>query len=69
MRETQRYLDMVDDVMRQHPDQREGQAYYNAFRMGWPGLIEQLPGDLDPYSLDSNLPGFLEWVEQTLDDQ
>ena len=65
-----RYLDLVDEVMRQCPNQREGQAHYNALRMGWPHLEAQVVAtERDCYSSDQVLPRFLEWVERVLKDE
>ncbi|MDX8144504.1 hypothetical protein SK854_20465 [Lentzea sp. BCCO 10_0061] len=62
-----RYLDLVEEVMRRYPDQREGQAHYNALRMGWPHLEAQVLGtDRDCYSSDKALPALLAWVDQVL---
>jgi hypothetical protein len=59
-----RYLDCVDEVLRDYPDQREGQAYYNAFRMIWPELEHEIVGtERDCFNDDRNLPAFLDWVE------
>jgi hypothetical protein len=64
-----RYLDRVDEVIRGYPDQREGQAYYNALRMIWPDLQHEIVGtERDCYSDDRRLPAFLDWVEQVLSD-
>ena len=62
-----RYLDKVDEVFRGYPDQREGQAYWNALRMIWPGLQRGVVGtERDCFSDDRNLPAFLQWVEEVL---
>ncbi|GLZ34911.1 hypothetical protein Lesp02_70980 [Lentzea sp. NBRC 105346] len=62
-----RYLDLVDEIRQRDPSQREGQAHYNALRMGWPHLEAQVVGtDRDCYSSDRALPAFLTWVEQVL---
>ncbi|MFI7121749.1 hypothetical protein [Amycolatopsis sp. NPDC049868] len=58
------YLDVVAEVRRRHPEQREGQAYFNAARTMWPGLLDDVPVDCDPFSVDSRLPAFLEWLPQ-----
>jgi hypothetical protein len=64
-----RYLDRVEKVRREHPDQREGQAYYNALRMIWPELQHEIVGtERDCFSDDRSLPAFLDWVEQVLSD-
>ncbi|MFD5828259.1 hypothetical protein [Lentzea sp. NPDC060358] len=65
-----RYLDLVDEVMRRNPSQREGQAHYNALRMGWPHLEALVVAtERDCYSSDKALPSFLEWVERVLTDE
>ncbi|GAB2824870.1 hypothetical protein GCM10027200_25290 [Lentzea nigeriaca] len=62
-----RYLDLVDEVMRRDPSQREGQAHYNALRIGWPHLEAQVLGtDRDCFSSDKALPALLAWVDQAL---
>ncbi|MFD9699439.1 hypothetical protein [Lentzea sp. NPDC059081] len=62
-----KYLDLVDEVMRRYPDQREGQAHYNALRMGWPHLEAQVLGtDRDCYGSDKALPRLLAWIDQVL---
>jgi hypothetical protein len=62
-----RYLDLVDEVMRRDPSQREGQAHYNALRMGWPHLEAQVVAtERDCFSSDKVLPEFLAWVDQVL---
>lgn len=62
-----RYLDEVDEVMRLHPDQREGQAHLNAFCALFPRLPHGLIGtDFDPFHDDRRLPRFLDWVSKTL---
>ncbi|MDV3136621.1 hypothetical protein [Mycobacterium sp. 29Ha] len=58
------YLDLVSEVRRGEPAQREGQAYYNAARMKWPGLLDNLPVESDPFSDDKRLPSFLAWLDQ-----
>ncbi|WP_436494211.1 hypothetical protein [Actinokineospora sp. HUAS TT18] len=57
------YLDLVAEIQRKDPAQREGQAFYNAAHTLWPGLLADLPPDCDPFSLDRNLPAFLDWLE------
>jgi hypothetical protein len=62
-----RYLDLVDEYMRHHPDQRVGQAYYNALRLEWPHLQHEIVAtERDCFSSDSQLPAFLDWVEHAL---
>ncbi|WP_189221396.1 hypothetical protein [Saccharothrix coeruleofusca] len=62
-----RYLDFLDEYLRQHPDEREGQAHYNALRTLWPHLQHEIAGtERDCFSLDRNLPAFLAWVEEAL---
>lgn len=64
-----RYLDRVEEVLRDYPDQREGQAYYNALRMIWPELQHEIAGtERDCFNDDRRLPAFLGWVEQVLSD-
>jgi hypothetical protein len=59
------YLDEVRKTMEHYPDQREGQAFYNAFRLRWPHLEAEVVGtERDPFSNDRNLPAFLEWLEK-----
>ncbi|MEU5690922.1 hypothetical protein [Actinosynnema sp. NPDC020468] len=60
-----RYLDLVDEYLRQHPDQRVGQAYYNVLRIGWPHLAPEV----DCFSRDYRLPAFLDWVERALGEE
>lgn len=62
-----RYLDFLDGYLRDHPDQREGQAHYNAFRILWPHLQADVAGtERDCFSVDARLPAFLEWLEKAL---
>jgi hypothetical protein len=62
-----RYLGLVDEVMRRDPSQREGQAHYNALRMGWPHLEAHVLGtERDCYSSDKALPDLLAWIDQVL---
>jgi hypothetical protein len=62
-----RYLDLVDEVMRRDPEQREGQAHYNALRIGWPHLEAQvIHTDRDCFSSDTALPELLAWIDQVL---
>jgi hypothetical protein len=62
-----RYLDLVDEIMRRYPAQREGQAHYNALRTGWPHLEAQVLGtNRDCFSSDKALPELLAWVDQVL---
>ena len=61
------YLDLVAEVWRDDPTQREGQAYFNAARMKWPGLVDDIIGtEYDPFTLDRHLPAFLEWLDQAV---
>jgi hypothetical protein len=61
------FLDEVQATMEQYPDQREGQAYFNAFRLRWPELSAEVTGtERDPYSNDRNLPAFLAWLQARL---
>ncbi|WP_410659230.1 hypothetical protein [Amycolatopsis sp. lyj-112] len=64
MDEFNEYLDLVAEVRRRHPEQREGQAYFNAARMMWPGLLDDIPAERDPFTVDRRLPAFLEWLPQ-----
>ncbi|OLF06949.1 hypothetical protein BLA60_29230 [Actinophytocola xinjiangensis] len=57
-------LDLVAETLRRHPDQREGQAYVNAARMMWPGLLDDIPPECDPFTVDRRLPAFLDWLAQ-----
>jgi hypothetical protein len=62
-----RYLDLVDEYMRRHPEEREGQAHYNALRLEWPHLQHEIVGtERDCFSADDRLPAFLDWVEHAL---
>ncbi|ALG06881.1 hypothetical protein [Kibdelosporangium phytohabitans] len=67
MDEVSLYLDLVERVLREDPQQREGQAHMNALQRQWPDLAKQIAGtDLDPFSLDHRLPVYLAWVERQL---
>lgn len=62
-----RYLDLVDEHIRRHPDERVGQAHYNALRLEWPHLQHEIVGtERDCFSADSQLPAFLDWVGHAL---
>ena len=62
-----RYLDLVHEIVRRDPAQREGQAHYNALRTGWPHLESQVLGtDRDCFSSDKALPELLAWVDEIL---
>ncbi|MER5268457.1 hypothetical protein ABTZ99_40830 [Actinosynnema sp. NPDC002837] len=62
-----RYLDLVNDYMRSHPEERTGQAHYNALRLEWPHLQHEIAGtERDCFSDDRQLPAFLDWVERAL---
>jgi len=61
------YLDEVQATMERDPQQREGQAYFNAIRLRWPELQAEVIGtDRDPFSNDRNLPAFLDWLQARL---
>jgi len=61
------YLDEVQATMERDPQQREGQAYFNAFRLRWPELQAEVIGtDRDPFSNDRSLPAFLDWLQARL---
>jgi hypothetical protein len=61
------YLDEVQATMERDPTQREGQAYFNAFRLRWPELQGEVIGtDCDPFSNDRSLPAFLAWLQARL---
>ena len=61
------YLDEVRATMERDPQQREGQAYFNAIRLRWPELQAEVIGtDRDPFSNDRNLPAFLDWLQARL---
>jgi hypothetical protein len=62
-----RYLDILDEIMREYPEQREGQAHYNALRIGWPHLEAQvLRTERDCFNSDKALPKLLAWIDEVL---
>lgn len=51
-----------------HPDQRNGQAHYNAVRLlGLPA--HEAPPEADCFSVDKRLPAFLAWLARYLAEQ
>jgi len=51
-----------------NPGQRIGQAYYNCFRIMWPGFEREVVNtEFDCFNDDNKLPGFLTWVQAKLD--
>jgi hypothetical protein len=64
MDEFNEYLDVVAELQRRYPEQREGQAYFNAARIMWPGLLDDIPPECDPFTVDRRLPAFLDWLPQ-----
>ena len=58
------YLSEVQAILDRDPSQREGQAFYNAFRIRWPELEAEVVGtEWDPFNDDRRLPAFLGWLE------
>lgn len=64
------YDDYLTEAMaywRAHPEQRKGQAFFNALASEHLGIAEPAwgehwPGGRDPFYRDDNLPSFLEYV-------
>lgn len=59
------FLDAVQAARDEHPDYREGQVYFVVLARHRPELADEITAtDLDPFSVDARLPGFLAWLEQ-----
>ncbi len=70
MKDTMNYEEFLEAAMRyryRYPEQRVGQAFFNALVKPHTGLAEQIYGTLmDPYYDNRNLPAFLQKVMEEL---
>lgn len=61
----EQYLNNVQDILREYPQLRLGQAFYNGLYGVKPALAFLLLGtDRDPFYADDRCPEFLEFVEE-----
>jgi len=59
------FLQDVQAALDDHPEYREGQAFFNVLRLRRPDLADQiLTTNLDPCSVDARVADFLGWLEE-----
>jgi hypothetical protein len=62
-----RYFEAARATLREHPEQRPGQAAYNTLAVLHPDLAEQVHGtERDPFYIDKRLPAFFLFCREHL---
>jgi len=57
------YVLFAEDYLEQNPEQRKGQAYFNALWFTYPDLADKVRGShRDPFYNDDRMPEFLDFV-------
>lgn len=62
------FLASASRYLSENKSQRVGQGYYNAFRLMYPKLEDEIRNtEYDCFNNNNKLPGFLCWVQARLD--